>query len=155
MVDEARCSSSGPLKYGVPGAETDCSRELSSAGGPLALDVSDRSDELLMVRPGMPGRRTGERYEAGGLKERAKLAMAASAAAADAAISDGLRAIAASPPGVTSQAGRESVVVDAASKRLLEATSKRDGRGSETWGDWARSDSRRRRRRRLCRYRCR
>ena len=81
MVDEARCSSSGPLKYGVPGADTDCSRELSSAGGPLALDVSDRSDELLMVRPGMPGRRTGERYEAGGLKERAKLAMAASAAA--------------------------------------------------------------------------
>ena len=40
------------------------------------LDVRDISDELERVRPGIPGRRRGERYAAGGFKERAKLAMA-------------------------------------------------------------------------------
>lgn len=66
-------SSAAPVMVGVPGAEY-TGRSTASSGG---LDDRDRSDELESVRPGIPGRRRGERYADGGLKERAKLAMAA------------------------------------------------------------------------------
>ena len=69
-------------RVGVAGPDA-ASAELSS-GGPLwlalalalalELEPSESSDELEMLRPGMAGRRRGERYD-GGLKERARLAI--------------------------------------------------------------------------------